>query len=314
MNRPLVSIIIPTYNRAHFIGETLDSVIAQTYQNWECIVVDDGSNDYTDELLEFYSKKETRIQYHHRPRYKPKGANACRNYGFFLSKGLYINWFDSDDVMDNDKIRFKVNSFSDDLDFVISNSLNFVENKNLSRPYPLNYNLAISPENYISQKIGWITNDVMLRRSSIAIEFNEALKSGQEYNFFCRYLYKTTKGVFLKKDLSIRRIHINSIQSSLGEDSFSDLEYLYNEMVLLDDLKGEMSVSLINRSLKRIVRLLCKTSKSSKSSKIKFKVILLLRQYRKFKSAFYLILYSVSDSFLRKGHYFYKKSIHYIDR
>jgi len=49
---PLVSIIIPTYNRAHLIGETLDSVLAQTYTNWECIVVDDGSSDNTNEVLE----------------------------------------------------------------------------------------------------------------------------------------------------------------------------------------------------------------------------------------------------------------------
>ena len=47
---PLISVIIPTYNRAHLLGETLDSVMAQTYQNWECIVVDDGSTDATDEV------------------------------------------------------------------------------------------------------------------------------------------------------------------------------------------------------------------------------------------------------------------------
>ena len=52
MKTVLVSIIIPTYNRAHLIGETIDSVIAQTYKNWECIVVDDGSSDATDELAQ----------------------------------------------------------------------------------------------------------------------------------------------------------------------------------------------------------------------------------------------------------------------
>ena len=64
MHTPLVSIIIPAYNRAHLIGETLDSVLAQTYINWECIVIDDGSNDNTSELLAEYCKKDNRFQYH----------------------------------------------------------------------------------------------------------------------------------------------------------------------------------------------------------------------------------------------------------
>ena len=64
---PLVSVIIPTYNRAHLIGETLDSVLAQTYQNWECIIVDDGSSDDTDEVIGEYVKKDNRFKYYHRP-------------------------------------------------------------------------------------------------------------------------------------------------------------------------------------------------------------------------------------------------------
>ena len=66
-NNPLVSIIIPTYNRAHLIGETLDSVLAQTYQNWECIIVDDGSSDNTDDVVNDYVKKDPRFKYYYRP-------------------------------------------------------------------------------------------------------------------------------------------------------------------------------------------------------------------------------------------------------
>lgn len=97
--QPLVSIIIPTFNRAHLIGETLDSVLAQTYPNWECIIVDDGSSDNTDEVVGSYVKKDPRFQYHHRPADRPKGANACRNYGFEISKGEYVQWLDSDDLL-----------------------------------------------------------------------------------------------------------------------------------------------------------------------------------------------------------------------
>ncbi|MGJ5640607.1 glycosyltransferase family 2 protein [Formosa sp. S-31] len=107
-NSPLVSIIIPTYNRAHLIGETLDSVLAQTYTNWECIVVDDGSSDSTSEVMTNYCAKDARFQYHHRPADRLPGGNAARNYGFELSKGEFINWLDSDDLIGERKLELQV--------------------------------------------------------------------------------------------------------------------------------------------------------------------------------------------------------------
>ena len=86
MNTSLISIIIPTYNRAHLINDTLNSIIAQTYTNWECIVVDDASTDNTASILEGYINKDSLFQYNIRPNIKPKGANACRNFGFEISK------------------------------------------------------------------------------------------------------------------------------------------------------------------------------------------------------------------------------------
>jgi glycosyltransferase involved in cell wall biosynthesis len=95
-SKPLVSIIIPTYNRAHLISETLDSVLAQTYKNWECIIVDDGSNDNTDEVVSEYVKKNNRFKFYHRPDEHLPGGNGARNYGFKMSKGEYVNWLDDD--------------------------------------------------------------------------------------------------------------------------------------------------------------------------------------------------------------------------
>ena len=60
---PIVTVIIPTYNRGYIIGETLDSVLNQTYENWECIIVDDGGNDNTDEVIERYIQKSNRFKY-----------------------------------------------------------------------------------------------------------------------------------------------------------------------------------------------------------------------------------------------------------
>jgi glycosyltransferase involved in cell wall biosynthesis/peptidoglycan/xylan/chitin deacetylase (PgdA/CDA1 family) len=88
------SIVIPTYNRAHLISSTLESILAQTYSNYEVIIVDDGSTDNTEETVRKYLSDK--VHY-----YKKANAEraAARNFGTHLAKGDYINWFDSDDVM-----------------------------------------------------------------------------------------------------------------------------------------------------------------------------------------------------------------------
>ena len=95
----MISIIIATYNRAPYILETLQSIAQQTYENFECIIVDDGSTDNTSEIVAPIVANDKRFTYILRPETQKKGANHSRNYGFTLSKGDYVKFFDSDDVM-----------------------------------------------------------------------------------------------------------------------------------------------------------------------------------------------------------------------
>ena len=94
----LISIIIPTFNREQYIEETIVSVIQQTYDNWELIIVDDGSSDNTFEILNKYCKKDKRIDIYQRES-QPKGANHCRNIGIEKSNGEYLIFLDSDDLL-----------------------------------------------------------------------------------------------------------------------------------------------------------------------------------------------------------------------
>src|SRR5690606_28965076 len=103
----------------------------QTYTNWECIVVDDGSTDNTAALLKTYCDKDARFKYVHRPDTHKPGGNGARNYGFELSKGEYIQWFDSDDLMLEDFLQVKMGVIlSQKVDFVVTKSINFF-NSNL---------------------------------------------------------------------------------------------------------------------------------------------------------------------------------------
>lgn len=94
----IISILIPNYNRGDLLGETLDSCLSQTYPHWEAIVVDDGSGDSSDEVGKAYAKKDGRISYEKRTN-TPAGAPTCRNQAFLKSKGDYVIFLDSDDLL-----------------------------------------------------------------------------------------------------------------------------------------------------------------------------------------------------------------------
>jgi len=243
----LVSIIIPTYNRAYLIGETLESILAQTYTNWECIVVDDGSEDYTEELLKFYCKLDSRILFYKRPKHKRKGANACRNFGFEKSKGDYIIWFDSDDIMLPKKLKIQLDSIlNNNINFSVSKFDNLI-NDSISKEMAFERNLTsvINAENYAMMNIFWGTIDVLIGRDLIAdTKFNEDLKSGQEYNFFTKlFLSSKANGIFIDEVLSLRRLHKNSIQN-LQKANQSDylnnkFEIFYTTYLDIKDIASE---------------------------------------------------------------------------
>ena len=218
----LISIIIPTYNRAHLIGETLNSILQQTYQNWECIVVDDGSCDGTKEVMKAYCQKDSRIQYHQRPKEHLPGGNGARNYGFKLSKGEYIQWFDSDDLMKSDHLEIKwriIKKYK--LDFVISRTANFVENKNKLisiNKYQNNDANELNLSNFLNNRVYWLTCDILFYKKSLPpkLKFTEYLKSGQETNFFIKLLScKNFKSRFIDVVLTHRRIHDDSIRNKV---------------------------------------------------------------------------------------------------
>lgn len=211
LSQPLVSIIIPTYNRAHLIGETLDSVLVQTYTNWECIIVDDGSTDNTDAVVGAYVQKDARFKYYHRPDTHLPGGNGARNYGFEVSKGEFVNWFDSDDLMHPEKLEKKVQSFkTHKVDLVVSKSEYFNSDK---ETYGYNFiSEDINFESFSMGNVTWITNDFMIRREiALQTTFNENLRAGQEYNYVCKVLLLTDNVFFINEVLTNRRYHEGSI-------------------------------------------------------------------------------------------------------
>jgi glycosyltransferase involved in cell wall biosynthesis len=105
MAPPLVSVIIPTFNRANWLAESVGSVLAQTYPRLELIVVDDGSTDHTAEVVQALDPGLTYVRVTHR------GVSAARNVGAAMSHGTLIAFLDSDDTWQPDKVAAQVDVF-----------------------------------------------------------------------------------------------------------------------------------------------------------------------------------------------------------
>ena len=104
---PRVSVIIPSYNRADLLAETLDSLIAQTYPDWEALVMDDGSQDNSLELAQKYAAKDNRIRACLRQGEK-RGACVCRNQGLSMAAGEYVIFLDSDDLLSDTCLEYRI--------------------------------------------------------------------------------------------------------------------------------------------------------------------------------------------------------------
>mgnify|MGYP003120295360 CR=1 FL=1 len=203
MTSTLVSIIIPTYNRSYLIGETLESVLAQSFTNWECIVVDDGSTDYTEELLKFYCKKDKRFQFHQRPINSKNGASACRNYGLEKSKGQLIQFLDSDDLLAKNKLKEQLNLYKPgNLSLITCKWGGFEESSNLSKRFKYKYHSYKNFRNGINllrtfgKKNEFFPPHVYLTPMELINKtgwWNEELTNNDDAEFFTRIILNASK-------------------------------------------------------------------------------------------------------------------------
>ncbi|EDM42973.1 glycosyltransferase [unidentified eubacterium SCB49] len=249
---PRISIIIPTFNRAHLIAETLDSIIAQTYENWECIVVDDGSTDNTAAILKGYCTQDKRISYHLRPKDRPKGGNAARNYGFEQSKGTLIQWFDSDDLMHPNHLEKKERAFkkeNDAIDYVYCGFKTFSEtNKDIKT-----YNLSTETDlinGFLYKKVVLNLQSFLFHRNAIGdLRLDESLFRAQDLDYAFRFLSeKKRKGFHSNEVLLAIRIHEQRITTAYTEKKHhllqSELRVRYEMLVYVINNKTISEIKL----------------------------------------------------------------------
>lgn len=197
MQSPLISIIIPTYNRAFLLSETLNSVLAQTYKNWECIIIDDGSNDNTGDIIKRYLKKDKKFKFWQRSGKYQRGGCGARNEGMEKSTGDFIIFLDSDDLLSEDclkkRIKYLQETNADDMlifptGLILQNSVNSDRIWN-SLAGKGNDHISLV-KSFLNQDILWHTNGVLWKKSFIQKlgGWDEDLKVWQDWELHIRAL------------------------------------------------------------------------------------------------------------------------------
>jgi glycosyltransferase involved in cell wall biosynthesis len=192
----LYSVIVPTFNRADRIRMTLDSIQAQTYGDWECIVADDGSTDRTREVVEEYRREDPRFIFCERPPDRPKGPSAARNHGLSLARGRYVHFFDSDDRMKPELMENVVRRFEEDdapdLVFMAFERCTFENGQPVvwgtSDP---EFSREAAFEELVTKKYFVQTNSGVWRKSWLDEQdevFNESISKAEDYELFGRFL------------------------------------------------------------------------------------------------------------------------------
>lgn len=215
----LVSIIVPCYKQAHFLNESLQSVLNQTYTYWECIIVNDGSPDHTETIAKQWCVKDERFKY----LYKENGGlSSARNAGITISKGEFILPLDADDILHNSYLEFLVPQLENNTNLVVVSCYSnfFIDNINnivhKQKPIGTTYhallyeNIMIATSLY--RKSSWEAvggYDEQMKTGFEDWEFWIAItKNGLEFKFVEEFLfyYRRTKNSMLTDTLQNHRI------------------------------------------------------------------------------------------------------------
>lgn len=255
MQSVLVSIIIPVYNVERYIEECLNSVLSQTYENIEIIVVNDGSTDRSRDIIKKFADKDTRIIFVDN---ENKGVGASRNDGLKSAKGEYIFFVDSDDHIDSSLLETLLDSISDN-DICIFNGTSFsdLSGEIISREYFAGLNSeklkdAIASNTYREFLFYYIACYLKLYKTEFLrkkqIYFPEGLY-GEDVIFWLKCYLNTKAIVYTNFAGYYRRYREGSIMTSNSIKNIKDRIDSLPELFLLSEGYDSLQIKIIGYTL-----------------------------------------------------------------
>ena len=236
---PLISVVIPAYNAEQFLDETLESVLSQTYENWECIIVNDGSTDNTESIAKKWCEKDARFRYFYK---ENSGASDTRNLGIKKARGEYIAFLDADDILTSDSLEVRINVLIEqNVDLVATKLQHFTDklpkvSKNNARQDVLYY-----AKEGLTQLMAFnkVTPSTVLCKKSVMDEVGGFTwhKKAEDLHCWLKVLFAGYKIYRIDETLLLYRLVENSMSSTDRNCSKEVFEIIYSfkdEILSLD--------------------------------------------------------------------------------
>jgi len=241
-----ITVIVPVYNAIHYLQKCIDSILDQSFINFELLLINDGSTDGSDLICNFYSERDTRIRVFHK---KNEGVSSARNIGIINAKGKWISFIDADDyILPNALLTFFENSY--DTDWVLANSYRLEENRK-------NLIYSWKDKDFIVDLLkikhfalwGYLFNASIIKAKKIL--FNENLAYSEDRLFILQYAIFSNSLFFLAEPIYVYRIHNNSVcKSNNGLKKAKHQFYAANQISLLANSYKNLSKNKYNILLK----------------------------------------------------------------
>lgn len=221
MDQELVSVITPVYNAGKVLAETIASVTAQTYQNWEMILVDDCSTDNSSDLIHRIMEKDNRIRYF--KLLKNSGAAEARNKAIDESRGRYLAFLDSDDLWEPDKLEQELDLMRQKKCGFVYSSIKMIDKDGMVTkestyvPERLSYK-TILKRTYIA------TSSVLLDKEKVGIFQMPLRRSGQDYATWLLLLRRIDYAYGIQKPL----VRYRNSPNSLSSNKIASLKKVYS--------------------------------------------------------------------------------------
>ncbi len=220
---PRVSVIIPVHNYAHFLAEAVDSVLAQTYPDFEIIIVDDGSTDHPEAIIDKYTDARIRTI-----RLSGRGLSAARNAGLAIASGTYVSFLDADDTYLPGKLEAQVRFLDSHAEFgVVSGGWVYTDptGKQILDEGPPSFDIDLGLQTWLYQ-CPFIVNSVLIRRCWIdqVQGFDENFRRGEDWDFWLRLAFQGCRMAWEKSAVCTYRMHEGNMSRKAGDQKNAHLE------------------------------------------------------------------------------------------